>query len=138
MSPVRSRPRRAAEGGRRMYRSVGLDASSGAFLDICRSYMDAPLRIEVERTNDGCTTSRSTSKLERWAEKIRLSKIKSGTRIVVSPDEALVYDGVQPERAVYTSGQWRLARAPELTAPGGRGTACGAGGGPRTPRSGPP
>ena len=79
-----------------------------------------PLRIEVERTNDGCTTSSSTSKLERWAEKIRLSKIESGTRIVVSADQALVYDGAQPEQAVYTSGQWRLARAPELDVPAGR------------------
>jgi len=111
---------RDADGVRAMYRSIGLDASSGAFLDICRSYMDEPLRIEVERSNDGCTTSSSTSRLERWAEKVRLSKIKSGTRIVVSGDEALVYDGAKPEQAVYASGQWRLARAPQLDAPAGR------------------
>jgi hypothetical protein len=81
-----SSPRDAA-GVRAMYRSIGLDASAGAFTDVCRSYMDAPLRARVERANDDCTTSSSTSKLERWAEKIRLSKIKSGTRIVVSGDE---------------------------------------------------
>jgi hypothetical protein len=103
-----------------MYRSIGLDASSGAFLDVCRSYMDAPLRIEVERANDHCTTSSSTSRLERWAEKIRLSKIKPGTRIVVSGDKALIYDAAQPEKAVYSSGQWRLAQAAELSAPAAR------------------
>jgi hypothetical protein len=111
-----SAPRDAA-GVRAMYRSIGLDASSGAFLDICRSYMDELLRVAVERDNDHCTTSSSTSRLERWAEKIRLSKIKPGTRIVVSGDEALIDDAAQPERAVYSSGQWRLAQAPELSAP---------------------
>jgi hypothetical protein len=110
-----SSPRDAA-GVRAMYRSIGLDASAGAFTDVCRSYMDSPLRAQVERANDDCTTSSSTSKLERWAEKIRLSKIKSGTRIVVSGDEALVYDAAKPERALYGAGQWRLAEAPELSA----------------------
>jgi hypothetical protein len=103
-----------ANGVRAMYRSIGLDASDGAFTDICRSYMDEVLRISVERSNDHCTTSSSTSKLERWAEKIRLSKVGSGTRVVVSGTQALVYDGAEPERAVYASGQWRLAEAPEL------------------------
>ena len=113
-----SSPRDAA-GVRAMYRSIGLDASAGAFTDVCRSYMDAPLRAQVERANDDCTTSSSTSRLERWAEKIRLSKIKSGTRIVVAGHEALVYDAAKPEKALYTAGQWRLAEAPELvtTAP---------------------
>jgi hypothetical protein len=114
-----SAPRDAA-GVRAMYRSIGLDASSGAFLDVCRSYMDEPLRVAVERANDHCTTSSSTSGLERWAEKIRLSKIKPGTRIVVSGDEALIYDAAQPEKAMYISGQWRLAQAPELSAPAPR------------------
>jgi hypothetical protein len=108
-----SSPRDAA-GVRAMYRSIGLDASAGAFTDVCRSYMDAPLRAQVERANDDCTASSSTSKLERWAEKVRLSKIESGTRIVVSGDEALVYDAAEPERALYGAGQWRLAEAPEL------------------------
>jgi hypothetical protein len=109
-----SSPRDAA-GVREMYRSIGLDASAGAFTDVCRSYMDAPLRAQVERANDDCTTSSSTSKLERWAEKIRLSKIKSRTRIIISGDEALVYDAAEPERALYGAGQWRLAEAPELS-----------------------
>jgi DNA-binding transcriptional regulator LsrR (DeoR family) len=104
-----------ASGVRAMYRSIGLDASSGAFTDICRSYMDAQLRTEVERANDNCTTSSSTSRLERWAEKIRASKIRPGTRIAISGGQALVYDGAKPERALYTSGQWQLAEAPELT-----------------------
>jgi hypothetical protein len=106
---------RDAAGVRAMYRSIGLDASAGAFTDVCHSYMDSPLRAKVERANDDCTTSSSTSRLERWAEKIRLSKIKSGTRIVVSGDEALVYDAAEPERALYGAGQWRLAEAPELS-----------------------
>jgi hypothetical protein len=109
-----SSPRDAA-GVRAMYRSIGLDASAGAFTDVCRSYMDLPLRAQVERADEDCTTSSSTSRLERWAEKIRLSKIKSATRIVVSGDEALVYDAAEPERALYGAGQWRLAEAPELS-----------------------
>jgi hypothetical protein len=104
-------------GVRDMYRSIGLDAGAGDFTDVCRSYMDAPLRDEVERSNDNCSTSNSTSSLERWAEKIRLSKVKTGTSIVVSGDEALVYDGAKPERALYVDGQWLLAQAPELTVP---------------------
>jgi hypothetical protein len=98
-----------------MYRSIGLDASAGAFGDVCRSYMDEPLRGQVQAANDDCSTSSSTSRLERWAEKIRLSKVKSGTRILVSGQQALVYDGAKPEKALYTAGQWRLAEVPELS-----------------------
>jgi hypothetical protein len=106
---------RNASGVRAMYRSIGLDASAGAFGDVCRSYMDEPLRGQVQDANDDCSTSSSTSRLERWAEKIRLSKVKSGTRILVSGQQALVYDGAKPEKALYTAGQWRLAEVPELS-----------------------
>jgi hypothetical protein len=99
-----------------MYRSIGIDASSGYFTDICDSYMDEPLRATVERANYDCTTSSTMSSLERWAEKVRLSKIKPGTRIVVSGSEAHVYDGATPEKVLYRAGQWRLAEVPELTA----------------------
>ena len=98
-----------------MYRSVGLDAGAGDFTDVCRSYMDEPLREEVRRSNDNCSTSSSTSSLERWAEKIRLSKVKAGTSIVVSGHVALIHDGAEPERALYVNGQWLLAEVPELT-----------------------
>jgi hypothetical protein len=99
-------------GVRALYRAIGLDASSGNFGDICRSYMDARLRAEFEPSSKSC----STSKFERWAEKVRLSKVRPGTRITVSGGEALIYDGVRPERAVYVTGQWQLAEVPELTA----------------------
>jgi hypothetical protein len=52
---------------------------------------------------------------ERWAEKVRLSKVKARTRIVLSGDQALVYDGGEPETALYAHGQWVLAEVPELT-----------------------
>jgi hypothetical protein len=104
-------------GVRAMYRSVGLDAGAGDFIDICRSYMDEPLRGEVKRSNNDCSTSNALSSLERWAEKVRLSKVRAGTRIVISGREALVYDGAKPERALYLAGQWRLLEVPELTAP---------------------
>ena len=103
-------------GVRAMYRSIGLDAGSGDFSDVCRSYMDAALRDEVKRSNDDCTTSNATSRLERWAEKVRLSKVNAGTRIVLSGDQARVYDGAAPESAHYIHGQWQLAEVPELTA----------------------
>ncbi len=99
-----------------MYRSIGLDASAGDFTDVCRSYMDEPLRGEVRRSNTNCLASSSTSRLERWAEKIRLSKVGASTRIVVAGHEALVHDGAEPERALYVDGQWLLAEVPELTA----------------------
>lgn len=111
-----SAPENAA-GVRAMYRSIGLDAGAGAFTDVCRSYIAEPLRNAVKRSNNGCSTSNSTSKLERWAEKIRLSKVSSGTHIVVSGREALVYDAAKPERALYVNGQWLLAEVPELTLP---------------------
>ena len=99
-----------------MYRSIGIDASSGNFTDICDSYMDEPMRATVQRANYDCTTSSTMSTLEHWAERVRLSKIEPQTRIVVSGDQALVYDGARPERALYRSGQWRLTEVPELTA----------------------
>jgi hypothetical protein len=104
-------------GVRAMYRSVGLDAGAGDFIDICRSYMDEPLRGEVKRMNNDCSTSNSLSRLERWAEKVRLSKVGPETRIVIAGREALVYDGVKPEKALYLAGQWRLVEVPELAAP---------------------
>jgi hypothetical protein len=102
---------------RDLYRSNGIDDSSGDFTDICDSYMDEPLRTAVERANHGCTTSSTMSTLERWAEKVRLSKIKPQTKIVVSGGEALIYDGATPEHVLYRTGQWRLTEVPELSAP---------------------
>ncbi len=107
----------SAAGVRALYRAVGLDASASNFSDICESYMDERLRDEVERSENHCSTGSSTTILERWAEKVRLSKVGAGTRIVVSGREALVYDGVKPEKAVYVTGQWLLAEVPELIAP---------------------
>jgi hypothetical protein len=104
-----------ASGVRAMYRSIGLDAGAGDFTDVCRSYMDAPLRDEVKRADNDCTTANYSSKLERWAEKVRLSKVKTSTRIVLASDRALVYDGSEPETALYVHGQWLLADVPELT-----------------------
>jgi hypothetical protein len=106
-----------AAGVRDMYRSIGLDAGAGDFTDVCRSYMDKPLGDTVKRSNNNCSTANSTSRLERWAEKVRLAKVKAGTHIVVSGREALVYDGAKPERALYVDGQWLLAEVPELTQP---------------------
>jgi hypothetical protein len=96
-----------------MYRSIGIDASSSDFGDICESYMDEQLRNELEPVSKNCFTSR----FEHWAEKVRLSKIRPGTRIVVSGHEALVYDGAKPEKALYVVGQWRLGEVPELIPP---------------------
>ncbi len=95
-----------------MYRSIGIDASAGNWPDICMSYMDAPLRDRVEAASKGCYSSR----LERWAEKVRLSKLTPATRIVMSRSRAVVYDGARPEIALYTAGEWRLDEAPELAA----------------------
>jgi hypothetical protein len=118
-----SSPRNVA-GVRAMYRSVGLDAGAGDFIDICHSYMEATLSNEVKRSNNNCTTANSSSRLERWAEKIRLAKVGTTTRIAVTGNEALIYDGPEAEKVVYVSGQWRLSEVPELTptkraAPGG-------------------
>ncbi len=104
-------------GVRAMYRSIGLDAGAGDFIDVCRSLLDEPLRAQVKRSNHNCSTASSTSALERWAEKVRLAKVSARTRIVLAGDEALVYDGAKPERARYVGGQWLLAEAPELTPP---------------------
>ncbi len=97
-------------GVRALYRSIGIDASTSNFSDICASYMDELLRSELKPLSKGCSTPR----FEHWAEKVRLSKIRPNTRIVLSGREALIYDGVKPERALYAAGQWRLAEAPEL------------------------
>ncbi len=100
-----------------MYRSIGIDASAGSFTEICQSYMDKQLRDKLQPFNKNCLTS----SFEHWAEKVRLSKIKPGTRIVISGHQALVYDGVKPEKVLYTGGEWRLADVPELFAPPHRG-----------------
>jgi hypothetical protein len=96
-----------------MYRSIGIDASSGNFGDICQSYMDEQLRSELEPLSKNCFSSR----FEHWAEGIRLSKIRPGTRIVVYGGQALIYDGAEPERALYIAGQWRLDEAPAIIPP---------------------
>ncbi len=96
-----------------MYRSIGVDASAGAFGQICLTYTDAHLRAELSPTSKKCYTRN----FERWAEKIRLSKITPRTRIVLSGREALIYDGALPERVTYIGGEWRLADVPEI-APG--------------------
>jgi hypothetical protein len=100
-----------------MYRSIGLDAGAGDFTDICHSYMDGPLSSEVSRSNNDCVTANTSSRLERWAEKIRLSKVRAGTPIVLSGNHALVYDGAKPETVLYIHGQWRLSEVQELTTP---------------------
>jgi hypothetical protein len=112
-----ARAPRSTAGVRALYRSIGIDASAGNFSDICRSYMDGPLRAYVERTNNDCTTSSELSTLERWAEEIRLSQAEHASRIVLSSEQALIYDSSHPERAVYLAGEWRLAEVPALTAP---------------------
>ena len=76
--------------------------------------MDELLRNELNPLSKGCSTAR----FEHWAEKVRLSKIRPNTRIVLSGHEALIYDGVKPERALYAAGQWRLAESPELVQSG--------------------
>ncbi len=101
-----------------MYRAIGLDAGAGDFTDICRSYMDQALGARTAHSNHDCTTSSSTSSLERWAEKVRLAKVTTATRIALSRSEALVYDGTEPERVLYSGGQWRLAEVPELESAG--------------------
>jgi hypothetical protein len=106
-----SSPRDVA-GVRAMYRSIGIDAGSGNWSDICMSYMDARLRERVEAYSRGCYSTR----VERWAEKVRLSKLKAATRIALTGFRAVIYDGTRPEAAVYAAGQWRLEEAPELAA----------------------
>ncbi len=94
-----------------MYRSIGVDASSGYFTDICQTYMDSELRRELQPVSRACFTTR----FEHWAEKVRLSKVTPATSIVVTGHEAVVYDGARPERVVYVGGHWRLAEVPEIS-----------------------
>lgn len=104
-----------SEGGvRAFYRSIGLEASAGNFGGICRTYTDRRLRAELSPASRKCY-SRT---FERWAEKVRLSKIKPGTRIVLTGREATIYDGSPPEKVVYTGGEWRLAAVPEIASGG--------------------
>lgn len=95
-------------GVRAMYRSIGIDASSGNFRDICESYMDEQLRNELQPLSKNCFTRR----FERWAEGVRLSKVGSGTRIVVSEREALVLAGRSPKgrSTSRASGAWEKSR----------------------------
>lgn len=102
---------RNAEAVRAMYRSIGVDASSGYWTDICSSYMDASLRAQVQRRAKDCFSTT----VERWAERIRLAKVRPSTRIVLSGGRATIFDGPTPEVALYTGGQWRLDRAAEIT-----------------------
>jgi hypothetical protein len=55
---------------------LSIYVSAGNFNDICQADMDSQLRSRVKRTDNDCSTSNSTSSLERWAEKIRLSKVR--------------------------------------------------------------
>lgn len=107
-----SAPQTAA-GVRSMYRSIGLDASSGEFVDICESYMDPQLRRRFEPALKDCLSA----SFERWAEKIRSPGLSPGTRIVLSGRQARVYRAREPERAIYLGGQWLLAEVPTAVLP---------------------
>jgi hypothetical protein len=96
-------------GVRALYRSIGIDASSGNFADICRTYMTGRLREELITLHKPC----SGSAVERWAEKVGVAKVRTA-RIAVSGTSALVYDGAGREVALYENGQWRLDRVPEI------------------------
>ena len=100
-------------GVRALYRSIGVDASTSNFSDICRSFMNERLLDELKPLTKNCSTRR----FERWAEKVRLSKGKPGTHIVLSGREAVIHDGPRPEKALYAAGQWRLAEVPEIMPP---------------------
>ncbi|MGO9489859.1 MAG: hypothetical protein ACLQBB_12625 [Solirubrobacteraceae bacterium] len=99
-----------ATGVRALYRGIGIAASSGNVMEICDTDLDERLRHELEPLGKSCL-SRT---FERWSEAVRLSKIRTGTRIVVKGDEALVYAGAKPERAIYLDGRWLMDEAPEL------------------------
>jgi hypothetical protein len=97
-------------GVRALYRSIGIDASSGNFADICRTYMTGRLREELITLHKPC----SGSAVERWAEKVRMAKVGTAVRIAVRGTRALVYDGAGREVALYANGQWRLNEVPEI------------------------
>ncbi len=109
---------KSTAGVRAMYRAIGLDASSGEFSDICRSYMDGRLRQELTPFERDCLTT----SFERWAEKIRVPGIGASTRIVLAGDQALVYRSTTPEKAIYRGGQWQLAEVPQVILPRGSAT----------------
>ncbi len=73
--------------------------------------MTEELRAKLRSAGVSCTSTA----LERWTEKVRLSKITPTTRVTISGPEAFVYDGAKPEKALYVNGQWRVAEVPELT-----------------------
>ncbi len=101
-------------GVRAMYRSIGIEASAGNFGQICSTYTDQRLRAELSPPSKKCYTRT----FERWAEKVRLSKVTPATAIIITGREATVYDGRPPEQAVYVDGEWRLAIAPEIESGG--------------------
>lgn|GEM_PF-1528392 len=108
-----ARAPQSVAGVRAMYRAIGLDASSGEFSDICRSYMDRQLRSELTPFERDCLTTG----FERWAEKIRVPGVGASIRIVLAGDEALVYRSTKPEKAIYIGGQWQLAEVPQVILP---------------------
>jgi hypothetical protein len=97
-------------GVRALYRSIGIDASSGDFTDICRTYMTGGLREELVTLHKPCSPG---SAVERWAEKVRVAKVGTA-RIALSGTRALVRDGSGREVALYENGQWRLDEVPEI------------------------
>ena len=97
------------EGVRAMYRSIG---AGGAPNEVCAVFFVRELQDELKSARVSC----SSTKFEKWSEKVRLSKITPTTRIEVSGSEAVIHDGSRPERAVYVDGEWHLSEIPELTA----------------------
>jgi hypothetical protein len=93
-----------------MYRAIDANASKGNFADICQHYFDARFQAEVKAFRRDCPTILS----ERWAERVRASRVGVATKVSISGREALIYDGgTKPEKALYVGSRWVLTEAPE-------------------------
>lgn len=96
-------------GVRAMYRAVDAEAHAGHYATVCQRYMGERLQGEFKAFGKDCQRFMA----ELWAEGARLARVGPGTRVVVSGDSALVYDGVTPEKVLYVAGHWVLSESPE-------------------------
>lgn len=99
---------RSAAGVLATYRAIDADAASGNYTDLCQHYIDAALLHQLAREHKLCPPYMS----EHWGEFTPAAKVGPSTRVSVSGDTAVVYDGAPPEALEYTGGQWRLMRIP--------------------------
>ncbi len=93
---------------RALFGAVAADGRAHNFARICTVDMSEVLPELDYLVGGNCTKDMAAD----WREGVQLSKMGPGTRVIVTGDTAVVFDGPAPDRTVRMNGRWQLAEFP--------------------------